>query len=227
MSSDTFRRNATAAGLVTTAALSLVSVVLQPAFPDGFEQRLAAIDATGARAGVSAGAFVLAQLPFIVAVLGVAHLLRRRSPRLSTTAACLGVAGAFGHTVFGGISLVYVTMASDEANRAAYASLVQRVEESPVMVFAAMGLLGTVLGLLLLGVSLWRSRLVARWIPVTLWLFLVVEFAAGGLSDYASAVSGVLFVIAASALASWVVRTPAADWAAPVALEDRDLVPAR
>ena len=223
-SSDTFRRNATAAGLVTTATLSLVSVVLQPAFPDGFEQRLAAIDEDGARSAVSAATFALAQLPFVVAVLGVAHLLRGRSPGVATAGASLGVLGAFGHAVFGGIALVYVTMASDEANRAAYAGLMQQVEESPVMVFAAMGLLGTVLGLLLLGVALWRSRLVPRWIPAALWVMLVVEFAAGGLSDYAATVASVLYVIVAVALALWVARTRSAAWAAPVDDGQRELV---
>lgn len=223
-SSDTYRRNATATGLVATAALSFVSVMLQPAFSGDVEQRLASIDAAGARGALSAAAFVLAQLPFVVAVLGVAHLLRERSPRLATTGASLGVLGAFGHSVFGGVSLVYVVMAADEGNRAAYASLVQQVEESPVMLFAAVGLVGTVLGLLLLGVSLWRSRLVARWIPATLWLFLVVEFAAGGLSDYAAVVSVVLYVVATGAIAAWVVRSPAPAWAAPAVRQPEDVL---
>ena len=207
-----YRRNIAAAGLAVTAVLSAVSVVLQPTFVDGYAARLAAIDEAGPRAAVSAVAFVLGQLPLLVGVLGVAHLLRGRAPRLSTVAATLCGLGAFGHSVFGGISLVYVVAAGDEADRTAYASLVRQVEESPVMVFAALGLLGTVLGLLLLGVSLWRSQLVARWIPVALWVFLVVEFAGSGLSSYASFVSGVLFVVVAGALAAWVARTPVSEW---------------
>ena len=224
MSPDTFRRNATALALVTTAALSLASVALQPEFPAELDQRLAAIDAAGGRGAVSAVAFVLAQLPFIVAVLGVAHLLRGRAGWSSTIAACLGVAGAFGHAVFGGIALMYLSMAGDVENRAVHAALMEQVEGSPTMAFAALGLLGTVLGLLLLGVSLWRSRLVARWIPVGLWVFIVVEFAAGGLSEYASAVSGVLYLVVMVALAAWVARTPAASWAPPVTAERSDLV---
>jgi hypothetical protein len=224
MSADTFRRNATAVGLVTTAALSLVSVALQPEFPAEADQRLAAIDAAGGQGVVSAAAFVLAQLPFIVAVLGVAHLLRGRADWSSTVGACLGVAGAFGHAVFGGIALVYLSMAADVENRGVHAALMERVEGSPAMVFTAMGLLGTVLGLSLLGVSLWRSGLVARWIPVGLWLFIVVEFAAAGLSEYASAVSVVLYLVVMVALAAWVVRTPAASWAPPATASHTDLV---
>lgn len=207
-----YRRNVAAAGLVVAAVLSGLSVVLQPPFPDGFAARLAAIDGAGTGAALSAAAFVLAQLPLGAGVLGVAHLLRGRSPRMSTVAASLCVLGAFGHAVFGGVSLVYVVAAGDQANRDAYASLVQQVESSPVMAFAALGLLGTVIGLVLLGISLWRAQLVARWVPAALWAFIVVEFAGSGLSDYASYVSGVLFVVVMGALAGWVLRSPVSAW---------------
>lgn len=215
-----YRRNVAAAGLVAAAVLSAASVVLQPTFVDGYAARLAAFDDAGARSAVSAVTFILGQLPLLVGVLGVAHLLRGRSPRLSAVAATLCALGVFGHAVFGGISLVYVVAAGDESHRDAYASLMQQVEGSPVMVFAALGLLGTVLGLLLLGVSLWRSRLVARWVPVALWAFLVVEFVGTNLSSYASPLSGVLFVAAAGALAAWVYRTPVTLWG--LAHEDTD-----
>jgi len=207
-----YRRNIAAAGLVVAAVLSGVSVVLQPTFVDGYAARLAAIDDAGAAGALSAVAFVVSQLPLVVGVLGVAHLLRGRSPRLSTVAATLCVLGAFGHAVFGGISLVYVAAAGDAADRDAYASLMKQVEASPIMIFAALGLLGTVLGLLLLGASLWRSQLVARWVPVALWAFLVVEFAASGLSSYASYLSGVLLVVVMGALAVWIARTPVEAW---------------
>ena len=217
-----FRRDTAALGLVLAGVLSLVSVVLQPAFPPGFAGRLAAIDAAGGRGVVSAMTFALAQLPLIAGLLGVAHLLRGRTPVLSSLAVVLGVLGAFGHAVFGGVSLVYVTMAADAANRGTYAGLMKGVEGSPVMLFAAMGLLGTVLGLLLLGAALWRSRLVARWIPVAVWVFLLVEFVGGNLSSYASAVSGVLFVAVCLGLAVRLAASPASSWEVPAAAVDAE-----
>ncbi len=226
MSSATFRRGVAAAGLLSTAALSLLSVVLQPQFPAGFAQRLTALDEAGTRGAVSAFAFVAAQLPLIVGLLGVAHLLRGRSPVLSVVATLLGVTGAFGHAVLGGISLVYLTMASDPAHRATYAVLMKQVESSPAMLFAALGLAGTVLGVLLLGVALWRSRVAPRWIPVALWVFLVVEFAGSNLSRYASAVSGLVFLASFAALAVWVARTPRAAWEVAVQAPAREPVPA-
>ena len=47
--------------------------------------------------------------------------------------------GAFGHTVFGGMSLVYLVMARDTAHRATYAGLLDDVQNTPVMLFAMVG----------------------------------------------------------------------------------------
>ena len=207
-----FRRTAAAAGLMTTAVLSAVSVTLQPEFPSGYVDRLAAIGASGVQGQISAVTFLVAQLPFIAAVLGIAHLLRERTPILSNLGATLGLIGAFGHTVFGGMSLVYITMATDQTNRAVYATLWERLEGSPVIAFAAMGLLGTVLGIVLLSIGIWPSRVAPRWVPLVLWIFLVVEFVGTSLSDYAAPVAGILFVIAFGQLAVVVWRSPLDTW---------------
>ena len=203
--STLFRRNAAAAGLVSAALMSLAWVALQPPFPTGYEARLAAIDGAGTGAAVSAALFVAAQLPMLGAVLGIAHLLRRGAPVLSNLGGLLGVLGCFGHAVYGGVSLVTVVMAGDAVHRAQYASLLRAVDSSPVMVLAALGLLGTVLGLLLLAAGLWRARVVARWVPAALVLFVVVEFAGAGISVWASYVSGMLLLVAFTATARAVV----------------------
>lgn len=207
-----FRRDVAAASFVVTALLSLLSVALQPDFPSDHAARLAALDAAGARGAISAVAFLLAQLPFLVAVLGLGHLLRRHAPRLSTTGVGLGALGAFGHTVFGGISMVYVVMAGDSSRRSAYAALYARLETSPVMIFSLLGLAGTVLGLLLLAIALFRTGTVARWVPALLVAFLVLEFGGSGLSAYASDLAGACYVTAFTALAVRLRRMPVAAW---------------
>ena len=207
-----FRRDVAAVSLVVTALLGLLSVALQPDFPSDHAARLAALEAAGAAGAVSAVAFLVSQLPFAVGVLGLGHLLRRHAPRLSTTGVVLGVLGAFGHTVFGGLSMVYVLMAGDASRREAYAALYARVDNSPVMIFSAMGLLGTVLGLLLLAVALFRTGVVARWVPALVVAFLVLEFAGSGISAYASDVAGACYVAALAALAVRLHRMPVAAW---------------
>lgn len=202
------------AGCLALAAVgSVVWVSLQPPFPDGYDARLSAIDEAGTGASVSAFLFTATQLPWIVAVVGIAWLAHRGSPRFATLGGTLAVLGGFGHAAFGGAMLVTVLMARDAADRPVMADLLESIESSPLLVpFMAAGLLGTVLGILFLGVALWRSRAVARWVPLVLWAFLVVEFVGSNLSDYAMYVSSVCLLLAFGALAQrvWPSRATAA-----------------
>lgn len=207
----TFRRSAAATGLVLAAVMSVAWTALEPPFPSGYAERLEAIDRTGT-AAASAALFAASQLPMIAALLGIGHLIRHGAPVLSNLGTAVALAGAFGHAVFGGVSLMTVAMAGEPEHREIYAALIERVESSPVMAFAAVGLLGTVIGLVLLSVGLWRSGVCARWIPLTLGLFLVVEFVGSALSDYATYVSGLCFLAAFGGLAAQVARSPRNEW---------------
>lgn len=195
-------RRVFAGALVLAAAGSVLWVALQPPFPDGYDARLAAIDAAGTGAAASAFLFTATQLPWIVGVVGIAWLAHRGSPRLASTGGTLAVLGGFGHAAFGGAMLVTVLMARDAADRAVMAELLEIMDSSPLLLpFMAAGLLGTVLGTLVLGVALWRSRVVARWVPLVLWAFLVVEFVGANLSDHATYLSALCLLLAFGALA--------------------------
>jgi hypothetical protein len=186
--------------LVLGPVLAAISTVFQPDFDGTPREQLAAIG-DSPLAAASAVAFLVAQLPFLVAVLAIGRLLQERAPRLSSWGTALGVLGCFGHTVFGGISMVYVTMARDETHRGVYAGLMTRLQDSPVMLFSAAGLLGTVIGLLLLGIGLFRSRTGPVWVGPAIWAFLVVEFVGTAVSSYASYLSVLLLAAAFFALA--------------------------
>ena len=186
--------------LVVTAFLSLVSVLLQPEFPSDPADRLTAIAESGSAGTISLLAFALTQLPFMIAAVAIAALADG-ARRTAITGGVLAVLGGFGHAVFGGIGLAYLEMAGDATNRDAMGAVVESIEAGPAVVFMAMGLIGTVLGIILLGVALFRSRSVPRWIPVTLWAFVVVEFAGAGFSEWASYVAGLLYLAAFTGLA--------------------------
>ncbi len=191
-----------AACLVVAAVGSVAWVALEPPFPEGYDARLAAIDEAGAGAAVSAFLFTATQLPWLVAVVGVAWLAHRGSSRFASVGGTLAVLGAFGHAVFGGAMIVTVLMARDVADRTVMADLLETIELTGLLVpFMAAGLLGTVLGTLLLGVALWRSRVVPRWVPVVLWGFLAVEFVGSNLSDQATYLSSLCLLLAFGALA--------------------------
>ena len=216
----TFRRSAAALGLASTAALMVVSTVLAPEFPTGFEERLVAVEAGGTGAVISAITFTLAQLPLMAGLLGIGHLLRTRSPILSNLGTSIALVGAFGHSVYGGVSLVMLDMAADSSNTDVHAGLLEEVEGGPAVAFMAMGLLGTVLGLLLLSAGIWRAGLRPRWLAPALWVFLVVEFAGSALSEWSSHVSTVIFAVVMVTLAGLVLRTPESAWQADRQLAD-------
>jgi hypothetical protein len=208
----TFRRSAAAAGLVTTVLLMALATVPAPEYPPAFTDKLAAIDEGGTRAAISAFAFTLAQLPFIVGVLGIGHLLRQRSPRLSNLGTSLAVAGGFGHSVHGGVTMVHLEMAPDTVNRNLFATVLEQVDSGPAVAFMAMGLLGTVLGILLLSIGLFRAHVAPRWVGPALWAFLVVEFAGSAISDWSSHLATILYAAAFLALAATIWRSPTAGW---------------
>lgn len=213
-----FRRTVAAIGLVGAVVTSAAWTLLEPAFPSDHAERLAAIDQGGTGAAVSAAFFPLSQAFMLAAVLGIGHLLRHGAPLLSNLGTSLAVLGVLGHSVFAGAMLMTVTMAADQGNRELYAGLVRDFESSPMIAFAAVGLLGTVLGLLLLSIGIWRAQITPRWVPASLGLFLVVEFVGSALSDYAAYASLVCLAIAFSALARAVAQSPRSAWevAAPV-----------
>jgi hypothetical protein len=210
--SATFRRGSAAIGLLTSAVLSTISVIVAPDYPSGFQERLAAINAAGTQALVSAITFTLAQLPFLAGALGIGHLVRGRAPILSNLGTSLAVIGAFGHSVVGGLSIVYLAMAADEQHRAAHAAVMESVEAGPAVPFMAMGLIGTVSGILLLAIGLWRVKVQPRWVAPFLGAFLLVAFAGSAVSERAEQLSLVLYLPALAALAVTVWRSPTEDW---------------
>jgi hypothetical protein len=191
--------------LVLGPVLAGVSVVFQPDLAGTPREQLAAIG-DSPLAALSLVTFVVSQLPLLVAMFAIGRLLVDRAPRLSAWGTALGVLGCFGHTVFGGISMTYLMMAHDEGQRGVYADLMTRVQNSPIMLFSAVGLLGTVLGLLLLGVGLFRTGTGPVWVGPAIWAFLVVEFAGTAVSSHASYLSVLLLGVAFFALAGVVGR---------------------
>lgn len=213
----TYRRNAAVLCLVLAAVLMLVSVALAPSFEGDMAQRLQSIAEGGTASTVSALSFVLAQLPFAVGLVGVAHLLRDRTPVLANLGATLAVVGGFGHAVYGGVALMMLTMAADTPNHAVHADVLAANENGAALPVMAMGLLGTVLGIVLIAFGLWRAQVGPRWVPGVLGAFFLVEFAGAGVSEWASYAAALLYLIGFGALAVTLARTSPSVWATPTA----------
>lgn len=203
---------ATVAGsLAVGAALTVVSVATMPDFSGDQAARLEAVAASPV-AATSALTWVLSQVLLGLGVVGVAHLARRSVPVLATLAAVVFGLGALGHTVYGGVNLAMLSMAQDLGSVEAHVAVLDRLESGLMLPFMAAGLLGTVLGLVLLAVAVWRSGAGPRWVPVALLAFVLVEFVGSTLSRWAGVASGALLVLAFGALALVVRRSSPAHW---------------
>jgi hypothetical protein len=191
--------------LVTTVVLTAVSVGMMPDLPETNAALLESLADAPAQSAIAAASYTLSQLFFIGAILAIGDIARAGAPRLIGAGMVLGIIGAFGHSVFGGLRLALFGMLT-EAGRTEYAAALDRTYDSPVMLFAALGLIGTVVGLLLLALGLLKSRTVAPWIPTCLIGFLILEFVGGNLSSWASSGAVALYAAALLGLAAIIIR---------------------
>jgi len=190
-----------AVALALTAVTTVVGVLLMPDFTGGHEDRLLAIASSPGTATASSLLFTFSQLFLAVGVVGVAVQLRPRAPRLAYLAAAVTLLGAFGHSAYGGVQAIMLAMAADLDNAAAHAEVLARAEAGAGLPLMALGVLGTVLGLILLGAAVLRAGWGPRWLGIALIAFVVVEFALSGVSMWAGYLAGALFLVAFLAMA--------------------------
>ncbi|MFK5633832.1 MULTISPECIES: hypothetical protein [unclassified Ornithinimicrobium] len=199
---------ALAAGAVTT----VVSIATMPDLAGDHAERLRAIGAAPATATLSALTWVAAQLFVGVGAVGVAHLLRNRVPVLALVAGALVGLQAFGHAVYGGVNLVMLSMARDLGSVDTHAAVLTDVESGTALPFMALGLIGTVLGMLVLAAALWRGRLGPRWVGPAIVAWIVVEFAGSAVSEWSTYLSGLLYLVIFGTLAVVVHRSSVGHW---------------
>ena len=135
---------------------------------DGGESFAATVAAYRADPGLAAVLQWL-QVPFLVlltpAAFAVAWVARRGAPRLATAGALVALTGFLaGFGVLGGTPHPAYLTARDGLDVAAVGELVAADGEHPVVLLGGLlFILGITVGLLLLGIALWRSRVAPAW----------------------------------------------------------------
>jgi|GEM_PF-2229129 len=192
------RRALVAGSLVAGIAFAVAGILLQPEFPDDPSAYVELL-AGSASAAVGLQLFLWSQVFWAIGLVGLAHAASHRSPVLATLGAVFSGLGAFGHTAYGGASLVTLGMARYavesgdlEAAQAAFAS----TQGGDFIPYLLAGLAGTVLGVILVAVALLRSAVAPRWVAIALLAWTVVEFVlpnflSGAWITYTSLVLGV------------------------------------
>lgn len=151
--------------------------------------------------------FLFAQVLWAVGLVGLGHLASGRSPIIGTLGAVLALLGAFGHAITGGARML-ASMLPDDTVDDAFAA----AESASFVPFLALGLFGTVLAYVLLGVAIIRARIAPLWVPIALFVWVAAEFALSGLTAWSPYAAMTLGVVVFIALAVCVWRSPMAPW---------------
>lgn len=191
--------------LALFAVLSIVWTLLLPDHVTDPHDGLLAIAEAGSSARIAILALSLSQLACMVGFAGVAAWLHPASPKLATIGGTLAVLGGFGHAVFSGAEMARQVMATDPGAHAPAAAQLQSFP--PLVPFMVAGLLGTVVGLVCLGIAHLRSGATPRWAGPALVAFVVVEFVGSNFSQWATYLSGLLLLGACAGLAMGVLRS--------------------
>lgn len=221
--------------LVTAPVLLLAGEVVRLTIEDGAaigtEQHLANVAASAGPWQLMTVLNMISVILFVPAVLGLIHLLRRTRPILAHVGgglALVGLLGAAGHNVFAFV--LDGAMSQVEGGRAQMAELVVQLERLPSFGFVlVMFIAGFVLGLLLLGIGVYRGHVLPRWIGAAIGLGMLVSSNAGGSLPLTLVADGLLIAgmatiglrVLAMSNADWQRHYPSTVEAGAVAVESR------
>jgi hypothetical protein len=156
-----------------------------------------------------------ASMFFLPALFGLLQQVRRRGVVYSHIAAVLMVYGLVTQAALWGVNLMFWEMAKPGMNPAAMAALLDGLQHEPVGAVLLLGHFTFAIGMILLGIGLWRAHVAPRWGALLVILFPVVDILVsytpldGVAGDIASSACGVVgfaalgFRLLASADADW------------------------
>ena len=155
---------------------------------------------------------------FVPALSGMMHKIRTRGVVYAHATAALIIYGLMTDAALGGINVMFWVMTKPGMNRPAMVTLLNSLEQHGSAVLAAPLLAGHYLfavGVVLLGVAVWRARLVPRWAGILVALWPVCDVALSSAGDTASLVSGAIGIVGFAALGWRLLTAPDASWDAP------------
>jgi hypothetical protein len=211
-----YRRTVAGVCLVLAPLLFAAAEVIGPEpAGDARAQLLAFEEHHAALVGASLLQLLMAMV-FVTAVFGLLHKLRGRGVVYGHVGGALMLYGlVVTHAGLGGVNLVFAEMSKPGMNRAAMVQLLDAFEHDHATAPLPLGHFLFVLGIILLGVALYRSRLVPRWAAWCVILFPLSDIILGTVgvdSLAAGAVSNAFSVIGFGAIGLSLLASSDASW---------------
>jgi hypothetical protein len=173
---NNFRRTAPGLCLIAAPLVGLVSAFITPRFTGGMGDELAAISEHTGRWLVGEFLNLISFFLFMLAVLGIMHLLRHRGVVLGHVGGGLILLGAFFHGAIIGFALVEVPLVESEGARDRMIEFADGMYESAAFMMILFPFLSFFVGWILLAIALWRARVAPLWVAATLGVAPLSEF---------------------------------------------------
>ena len=160
--------------------------------------------------------FLVPLILLVPAMVYAARLARPGAPKLAFFGGGLAAFGWLAGLMSIGTEQVALYQGSKLADQAGAAALIDRMNGDPVFgALVGIFVIGHVLGMIILGAALWRSRAVARWVAALFIAYPILHFAAHQTSSAVDVAAGVILLVSAVAIAVRIAGTPNARWDQP------------
>jgi hypothetical protein len=157
---------------------------------------------------------IASSMMFVPALFGLLHQIRERGVVYAHIAAAMIVYGVVATAALWGVNATFWVMAKPGMNRSAMVTLLNGIEHAPAVgapLLASQYLFA--LGVVLLGVAVWRARLAPRWAGILVALFPVADVVLSPIGGVASAViSSAIGLVGFGALGLRMLTTSDAAW---------------
>lgn len=173
---NNFRRTGVGLCLIAAPLAGLMSALITPRFTGGMGEELAAISEHTRRWLVGEFLNLVSFFLFMLAVLGIVHLLRHRSVVLGHVGGGLFLLGSFFHGAIIGFALVEVPLVESGGTRDRMIEFANGMYEGAAFTMILFPFLSFSVGWILLAVALWRAQVVPLWVVATLVAAALSEF---------------------------------------------------
>lgn len=202
-------RKAFGASMLLAPLLSLVSAVVSPPLESNMSAKLAEISRHQDRWYLYAIFITVGAWFFVPSVIGLISMLARHAPRAAFVGGLLAMLGVLVAIGDGTAELVYWQMGAAGADRAQMAALADRYENATgSSLFFTIGGLALLIGLVVLAVTLARTRVAPLWAAAAIPIGAVVNIAGFSTSSNAAVIASNLIFLAGF---GWIARLLLAD----------------